>query len=503
MNKNPVANKDNNYDTDEVETRVHTALLPKNINWAVLKNIGVQVIARIIITVFRYLGNFLIFRFWGGERFGQYSLILIILSFGETILDFGLNEIFVREVHQHPYRKQSLLSALTYSKMLQIIVAYIVIVGLLVLSGYSKEVVYAGLIGGLELVFFGGIFIYKGLFKAMLKIQCDMIAELVSTVVFFGLLVEVCYFGGGLSVIFIAFVCSRMVYFLVAFALGRRDYNLYIERWNTVDIRKGFIAALPIGISMFMVSIYTSLDIFMLSWMDSWKSVGLYSAAYRFMLPLVLIPTALMTTLYPILSSYWGHRMDDLRKLYQQGMDCSILLAGATFCGVVAGAGFLMNLFGPEAVEATPALRILALTITIMHLSAIIGPMFIIIRQQWFSLAFGMGGVIINATLNILLIPRFSYIGAAVATCMREITLVILALFVIQHFIGYHLKWWILVKVVISVTISLVVIQHIRLFDTVWGGLLAVLFYGIGIIVTGAIQPRQIQTFIRSVREKS
>ncbi|MBI4557222.1 MAG: flippase [Candidatus Hydrogenedentes bacterium] len=491
----------NEGDTLELDTKdTVVGGVPKNVTLAVFKNAGVQVIGRVMTVASKYLAFILIFRYFGAERFGEYALILTLLSFCEAVLDFGFGDISVRELCQRPDRARRVLSVLPYAKVLQLLVAYLLLGTLLVGLRYPEQIVTAGLIAGFELFCVAGILIYRSLFKARLQMERDVLAEVVSLGVFLALLLVICERGAGLSALCGALVASRFVYFLLVYWLGRKRFDLRQSRWDSDEMRVLFAAALPVGLSAFLVSLYTSMDVLILSKFVELREVGLYAAAYRFVLPLVSLAMSLMVALYPILSHAWTHRRQDLGRYYQQGWDCAAILAGATFCGVQGGASFLMGLFGAEAVDADRILRVLDVAIATMFLSCLIGPMFVIVGRQWLTFVFGTWGVLANFTLNLLLIPRFSAMGAAWATVLTELSMTIPSTFVIQRLMGYRLHWSVTVKVGIAVAAAVLLIRETGLWGGFWGGAAAAALYGAIILMTGAIRPQQVRGFVLSLR---
>jgi O-antigen/teichoic acid export membrane protein len=480
----------------------HGALTHDRVQWLVLKNTLVQTGARTVTALSKYAGYIMIVRFFGAERFGEFSLILTLLALAETVLDFGYGDIMTRELCQHPARRLRLLTVLNTTKIIQIVVVYALLAGLLLALGYPGQIVQATLVAGIELVFFGGILVYRTIFKTDLKMERDAFADVVGTFVFLILLAVLCHRRAGLVWIYAAFVAGRMIYFAVLHFFGRREFNVLTTPCDTREVGSRFVTALPFGLCLFTAVLFNSQDMVMLSKMDTLRSVGLYSVAYRFVYPIIAIAVALMSALFPILSAYWGRSMDKLAALYQQGINTTIILAGAVFCGIEPSARFLTGLWGPEAVEATLALQILGAAIVVLYISSTVGPMFIVIGRRWLALAFGCFGVLLNFTLNLILIPRYSYIGAAVATILTEICLMCPAFYVVQRAIGYRLQWWIVGKVLLCCGFALALVYQSGLWGTFWAGALSVILYGIAALATKTLRPAQLQAFLQGMRSR-
>jgi O-antigen/teichoic acid export membrane protein len=478
----------------------HSGLAHERVLWLVLKNTLVQTAARTVTALSKYVGYIMIVRFFGPERFGEFSLILTLLVVAETVLDFGYGDIMTRELCLHPAQRSRLLIVLNTTKTLQIPVAYALLVVLLIALAYPAHITEAALVGGIELIFFGGILVYRTIFKTDLKMERDALADILGTCAFLILLALVCYRRAGLFWIYAAFVAGRFVYFAALHMVGRKEFNVLSTPGDMREVGARFVTALPFGLCLFTAVLFNSQDMVMLSKMDTLRSVGLYSVAYRFVYPIIAIAVALMSALFPILSSYWGRHMDKLAALYQQGLNTTIVIAGAVFCGIEPSARFLTGLWGPEAVEATLALQILGAAIVVLYISSTVGPMFIVIGRRWLALAFGCFGVLLNFTLNLILIPRYSYIGAAVATILTELCLMCPAFWVVQRAIGHRLQWWIVIRVLICCAFSLAIVYESGLWGTFWAGALSVLLYGAAALLTKTLRPAQLQAFLQGMK---
>lgn len=480
----------------------HAALHQQRVIWLVLKNTMVRVGGRTFVSIAKFVGYILIVRFYGPDWFGQFSVIIALLSFSEILLDFGYNDIVVREVCQQPEKRHRFLSALACSKLLQIVAAYALLAILLLALRYPREIMVAGLIAGLELIFLGGVMVYRVVFQADMQMENDALGEVVCSSIFLCSLVWICTRGLGLPAMFVAYVLSRAVYALMAYGLGRRAFDLRSSRWEPKEMGTKFMTALPFGLSAFMAIIFNNQDIVMLSKMDTLHSVGLYSVAYRFVHPLVIIATALMAGLFPILSSYWGCRMDELRRLYQMGIDVSAVMAGMAFCFLQASSGFLIGLWGDAVMEATLALRVLAWAVAAFFISSMVAPMYIVVGKRWMALFFCCIGVIGNFLLNWILIPRYSYVGAAIATIATEAGLLIPTVWVLQRAIGFRIRWWVLLKAAAAAGVSLFVVKGLGLWDGLAGGVAAVVFYGVTVLITRAVSPEQLRTLVQSIKDR-
>ncbi len=477
-----------------------TAGRDKRVARTVLKNTGAQIAGHLLITAGKYSAYVIIFRYLGSARFGEYSLLLSLLAYGEIILDFGLTDLFVRDLSRTPEQKRELLAVMTEIKFVQAAVAYGLLVLLLVALRYDSRILAAGMLAGAEFLFMGGVLVYKGLFRAALAMERAAVAEVISTVSMVVLFLASLKMGLGIVGLMAALVLSRLIFLAGCMYWGRDLVEPFALRWNKGIMWEYFINALPVGLAMVMVGIYQSVDLLMLSKMASWKDVGLYAAAYRFVLPLVMVPAALMAALYPLLCSYWERDMEKFCRMFDQGIQSVVVIGGAIFCVLTVAAEFFMGIFGPEAVEASGALRMLAYAIAAMSISVVIGPMFIVIQRQWLAFLVGLCGAVVNATLNVFLIPRYGYMGAAFATFMTEVCVLVPAVHIIQRATGHRARWWILLQVAAPAAVAAVAVGRTGLQGGFLGGIAALVLYVAGCLLSGAIRIDEVSLLVKNIR---
>lgn len=477
-----------------------TAGREKRVVRTIFKNAGSQIVGHVLITAGKYGIYIMIFRFLGSERFGEYSLLLTLLAYGEIILDFGLTDLFIRDLSRQPDQKKVLLAVMTELKLVQMALAYGLLVLMLIVLQYNRDIFIAGLLAGVEFLFMGGVLIYRGVFRAALTMERGAITEVISTLSMVILVLVSLKMDLGIVGLMAALVLSRLTAFASCVYYGRDLVVPFALRWDKKMMRDYFINALPLGLAAVMVGIYQNLDLLMLSKMASWKDVGVYAAAYRFVLPLVMVPAALMAALYPLLCSYWQRDMVKFHQMFQQGINSVAVIGGAIFCVLMAAAEFFMGFFGPKALEGTDALRMLAFAIAAMSLSVVIGPMLIVIQRQWMAFLFGFCGATVNVVLNILLIPRFSYMGAAFATFVTELCVLIPAICLIQRVSGYHARWWILLQVAVPVVISTMAVSRTGLQGSFLGAVVVLVLYLTGCFISGALRIKEFSVLLKSVR---
>ena len=173
----------------------------------------------------------------------------------------------------------------------------------------------------------------------------------------------------------------------------------------------------PLAASALLVMLFMRLDQILLARFVGFRELGIYASAVRLIDAWNFIPLAVMPSLYPAVVALRQRDADQYRRLIQRLLFGFHLLAlGVVLLNALAGKTLLGLLFGAEYVGAAPALAILSVA-TVFHYSASIRAQWLLIEHKvsyhLVSAAIGVAALIV---MNSLLIPRYGFIGAALAT---------------------------------------------------------------------------------------
>jgi O-antigen/teichoic acid export membrane protein len=466
--------------------------LPLDLNRGVFRSTFLQIGGRVVLALARLVVASLIVRVFGAGRYGEYALVLVLTALPEWILDFGLNDIFVREICQRPSERHRLLTALTTTKLFQVAVAYPVLIVALIALRYPMPVVRSGLIAGTGLLFYGATLVFRALFKAELRLEMDILAEAAGVAVMLPLVWLACRAGAPLEVLVLCYVVSRAVYLAVAAQIGASGFRLNVHGVVWEDVRWGLGQAAPIGVAGLMVGIYESLDALTLSKMVPTSELGLYTGAQRILSAVLMGLGAVSLSLFPVLSAYFKHEPERFRRYLQGGVDAVVLLAAALLSGLAAGAEFLLGLIGPQMVPAGSIFRILCVACLIKAVSMTLGPVLYVTGAQAYAVRLTGCALATKCVLLLLLVPRWGGLGAATSSLTAELVGALLpTVLVVQHFAQSRLRWTHTAKVVLAVAIAQVACYALGMEGTFTGGLVAgSLLVGLA-VAGGAFRPSE------------
>lgn len=196
----------------------------------------------------------------------------------------------------------------------------------------------------------------------------------------------------------------------------------FVPRFRLEPLRELWRGGTPIAVRRAIGSLSFRVDTVFLGAMRSATEVGWYGTVYTLMDGFLMLPSIVTGSLGPTFSANFAEgRRDVVIRLYRRGL--KYLLAAGVFVGAAFAvlADFVVEtVYGSEYAPAAAALRLLSVTV-----------IFIFVRRQATEVLdnvdlrsttawiFGVG-LLVNVVLNLMLIPRYGYLGAAAATVVTE-----------------------------------------------------------------------------------
>ena len=181
--------------------------------------------------------------------------------------------------------------------------------------------------------------------------------------------------------------------------------------------------------------------------------VGYYTAATKLSHMALALVTSLGTVMLPRMSSLIKeNNYQEFNRLTSKAYNFSIVMSVATSLGIIVLAGPLIRLFGGENfIPSITTLRIISPIIIFIGLSNLFGMQILYplgkIRIVIWSVSVG---AIVNFTLNLLLIPILDHNGAAIATVIAELSVVVTQVIMAKEFIPFKLYNSNVLQVIVS-----------------------------------------------------
>ncbi len=455
------------------------SFLNDDLIWKIFENAASQIAGRLLISVLRFFIIFIIVRQSGVEMAGNYGVILGLILLFESAVDFGMTDIVVRRLCQNSSHASGLIKNLIRAKCILAFVSASALTATIFILNYPPEMLLAGIIASIGLSFFGGILVFRSIFRSQLKMGREVMAELLGTLVSLPLFWLATHMEAGLIVLVGCYVCSRLAYLLLCLLWSTKELSEILEKpvTNDAGTRRLFTDALPIGVSDLVIGVYVTIDTLLISVLHNPVEAGLFFGSIRFISIIGIIAKALADTAYPVLSSFWEKSMTDFYFTMNSGFGVVAFIGGGGMMILYITAGFLLGLMGPEMKQAEDLFRLLSFYAFLRALSAYIGPLIIVSGGKRYATILTVPPIVTKVTFLFLLVPEYGAVGAAYSCILSELVNILSTSITSWLLIKKHLYWLAVLKVAMVAVIAIVAVSQINMLDTILGGGLAVIIY--------------------------
>lgn len=441
-------------------------------------------------------------RMLGVERFGEFSFALSFISLFAVLVEFSLDSVIVRDVARDPAKAGTYFGNALVLKGLLFLVAIALVAIIASILGYPYKIRLLLYILSLGLLFDGVTKCCASLFHAAQRMRYPA-ALLVTERILFALLglVAVSLHGSVIAIV-VCYVAAQAMTQLASLVLVQRELRLKAERIE-YGVCKGLArhASSFFAISL-IAAAYADIDKLFLFSMQGEMAVGFYAAAYK----LVTVPTrfsnAFHNAIYPVLAeraALPGREL--LAETYQRSMRYLLFGAIPMAIGTTVFAEPIMRaIYGQAYVAGAIALQILIWAYVLEFFNPFFARVLFALDKQRFVLVAAIVGTVSNILLNIVLIPYYSFVGAAIATLVSASLILVLLLFAVRRvFPNVSLSAVTLKPALAGLGMAIVCIlwQHIPFIPL---ALLGVLVYCGCLILTGAFSPEELLMLRRALR---
>ncbi|MCK5146688.1 flippase [bacterium] len=351
----------------------------------------------------------------GGQ--GIYTTVLGFLLIFEVISSFGLRTLLVREVAQDTTQGQRYF----YHAIIIAVPISLICIVLMNLSaigaGYEENIIRGIWILSATLFATSIIDCSEGVLIGYEKIQMISIVQVISNIVRVIISLFLIFSGYSLITLFFVYLCYKFFILLCYGFILLKTWGHFKFEFDKVFLFDLIKTARVFALILVFVTLYWKTDILMLARLKGNEAVGIYDGAYRFFSIIVIVISNFVVSLFPVISQKFKTGIHQFEYVTRKIAKYFLLIA---FPGVglllLLSRFLILDLFNSQLVDSVNVLYILSLVIIPYGITEIIAHVFIASGNQIIDMRINGIGMVCNIILNFLLIPKYSYNGAAIAT---------------------------------------------------------------------------------------
>jgi len=362
------------------------------------------------------------------EDFGKIAMVVTLTSLFVILSSLGIPTYAIREVSLLKKEKNKLIELINELFRINLLstmiffVLYLIIINIVPSFKENINFYYYGSIIIL-LSSFNIEWIYKGLENYKFISIRSGIIKIISL---FLMLIFVKTHEDSIKYLYIL-IFAQTGNFLLTFISAIKGRLFTYKKIEIKSLKKHIKSVLYFLTSRIMSVIYTTLDTLMLGIISGDKYVALYNISIKLNKILLSFIGSLNNVLFPRLSYYLEEKDIELyNKMLRKAFKIILYLSIPTFFGLGLYSRFILNLFvGSQYNGAVITMRVISPVIVIISIGGLTGLQVLCANkaEKEFSQSLFMGALV-NLILNLILIPKYNHLGAAIATLAAEITIV-------------------------------------------------------------------------------
>ena len=387
----------------------------------ILKNFVSLSFAQIVTSALGLIVVAYLARVLGAEGFGKIGFAQAILAYFTLLVNLGLNTFGTREVARNKEEINRYVNNILTIRLIASIGAFALLMVFVYFIPKPAETKKLILLFGITMFTFA--FTIDWLFQGIERMEFIAISQIARWLVYAGLVFLIIKSPQQLLKVPLIQAGTAVVGITILFSIFVKKFSVVRPELDFAYWKKILKQSLPMGFSAIMISIYYNFDRVILGFMKSEEVVGWYNAAYQIVLLLIAFQTLINKSILPNLSNLWSEkRIEQLRRFVNTGMSymflLSLLLIVSSLC---LGRYVITLIYGQGFQNSITAFMFLAFTVFLVYNETVTAPLLYACDKQMQHFTAVAIGAVINLILNLLLIPKFSYYGAAIATIIAEI----------------------------------------------------------------------------------
>lgn len=386
----------------------------------------------------------------GSEHFGIFSAVLAMVTLVTPLAGFGVSQLWLKVFGQEGWNAKQWLSSSFQFVILSTVIVLISLFCWAFLGNHNE--ITRTLIVILSFYIVGQVSIElvssklqleeRYLYLAIWQFLPHFLRFLLTSILLFGFsswttLTDIAYAYALVSIVFLLAGIVQLTHMkkdnfkLIGHTKKSSTDNLNITMVNILQ------NAWPFGLAAFFHLIYFQSDIILIKYMVGDNDAGIYNVAFTIMVAVYMFPSVLYQKfLLPKLHRWANHDKDKFHEVYRKGNIAMLILGIIAMLLIWMLSSWAISfLFGYEYQESVIILDILAVSSPIIFVAFSAGAT--LVTQEHMKLKIKYMGTValINLVLNFIFIPIYGAIGAAVATVVSNLILLMLYYYGAQKYV--------------------------------------------------------------------
>ncbi len=444
----------------------------------ILSNTVAQIISKILLAVLGLLSVKVLTNYLDENTYGNYVYTYEFLAFFGVIADLGIFTIAVKEMSEDEKNIPKLLGNILSLRTFLVVSAAFMAIIMIFFSPETQSPQVPIAVGIASLTMFVATIngTISSVLQTKLKMELASIGMVLGKILTVGLMAYVAFYGFpentevGFYLMFVSGLVGISLSLIFTSHFVRKfspiSYQFDYKLWKRI-----LKESLPYGLALILNTIYFRLDSILIYNLRSSSELGIYGIAMKTLEQFVLLPLFFMNSVLPVLTRKIKEKSNSYKKIIKASFD---FLAALSFPIVVGGfilATPIINIISSEHyltdystgyLGSDLAFKILIFALLFQFLSVLFSFILISKSQQKKLLYINATCAILNLITNIIFIPHYGFVGAAITSVFCELFIFLATYFVAKRTLDFQLNLKNLLKIILSALLMGLTVYYLQ-----------------------------------------
>ncbi|MBT9145298.1 MAG: Stage V sporulation protein B [candidate division WS2 bacterium] len=420
-------------------------------------------LSQIITLATGFLLSVILGRFLGAAPFGLFTMTFTIYTIASLVGEMGIPPAIVKYVAEFKENKEKLNIFVSCGVVNSVIFGAIAGAVLFTLSNTLANIFNMPELAELiRIIAFSLPFLVVnnmliGLLNGLREMKSYSLRTVIRSSLLLSLTILFVGSGFGIEGAVLALLLSEVGTLFLLIFISRNFFSFVIRDYmKTTKELVGFGSQLFLASAIYMVNTYT--DTLLVGFFLTDKDVGIYAIAIALSKVFLVIPGSMSAITYPAISEYNSKGSHEaIENLINKSMKYSLIILSTLGVLIIFfSKHIILLLFKPEFLPAVTPITILILGMIFFGSMSSVGAAFSAVNRPDIPFKLNLFAVVVNLSLNIILIPILGITGAAIATATSFSVLTILALYLLNRILNVKIdiQWYAKILATIALVIA-------------------------------------------------
>ena len=398
----------------------------------IFKNMGWLFASTIIACICGFIWTILVARYLQVSEYGILGFATSLSGILGFTTDLGITTHIVRHISTDYSSANKYLSNAIPLKSLFAAGTFLLTLICLMVMKADEVTITVTLIITMEMILKSFTALFDSAFQAFEISKFQGIGNIILNITSFAFILISIFADLGIFAISASYLISSIIGLCYAYLMITRHVTRPKLEFDRDFCRKITIASLPFAVGSILYTIYFSIDIVMLSNLVGNYATGIYNACYKLISVLTVIQGIYGVVLFPVMNKLFKNEAELLTFTFEKSVKYLLMIIVPLALSIVIYSSDIINfIYGPEYAPAASTLSVLIWTLCLLFVTTICNLLLNASHKEvTVTKIYGIAAAF-NIILNLVMIPRFSYIGAAITTVLSDVLIMVLQLYVV------------------------------------------------------------------------